>query len=298
VLSQSFNNYEIIISDNSDNNDCKAIYMNNFLNYKNIYFEKNKSNIGPILNWRNALDKAKGFYSIILPDDDYLINPFYFEDGIKYLKENNVKLLFTSCILGYNNDYNVTISRNQSELINGIDFINGFWKKYNVPTIANIFETNLRDINSFYDNQILYSDIEFWLKSMSFSDVFFYNIPSVYYSMHSSNIVLNLNKERLIYNSKFIDSVIEFYIRNNTNLNHSKVKNNLILNYIAFTSSINNIISIDYIIQIFAMNKTNIFKIGIINILKLIFRTLKHICIIMFKTMILRLTELKKKLSF
>ena len=72
----------------------------------------------------------------------------------------------------------------------------------------------------FYDNKILYSDLEFWLKSLSSSDVYFYNIPSVYYSFHSSNTVTEMNTHTLIYNYKFITSTIDFYKTNNVKLNY------------------------------------------------------------------------------
>lgn len=265
VLSQTCKNLEIIITDNSIDNKSELLIKDEFEEFSNIIYERNTCNIGPILNWKKALNKAKGKYCIILPDDDFLINPFYLEDGIEILTKNKLKLLFTSCVLGYENKNNSIAGRSKSEIINGIDFINGFWDKYNIPTIANIFETVMaREFNSFNDNKILYSDLEFWLKSLAFTNVYFYNIPSVYYSFHDTNIVTNMNHESLIQNSKFILNTIDFFKKNKIEIDYNNVKNNLTLNYVKFTSTLYSFISIKYFLNVAKINDTSFYNLGYI----------------------------------
>jgi hypothetical protein len=119
-----------------------------------------------------------------------------------------------------------------------------------------------RKFNSFNDNEILYSDVEFWLKSLAFTDVYFYNIPSVYYSFHNDNIVTNMNRESLIQNSKFISNTIEFFKQNEIDLDYNKVKSNLTLNYIKFTSVLYSIYSFKYFMKVAKINDTNLNNIG------------------------------------
>lgn len=255
VISQTYSKIEIVISDNSsDLRSQEKLSQIDFRNRKLIY-NRNKENIGPILNWKKAIELSTGKYCIVLPDDDFLINPFYFEDAINAFKCNNVKLVFTSCIFGHKTSKHSIGGRENCQLINGIDFIKGFWKEYHIPTFANLFEKDLtREMEFFHDNDFLYSDIEFWLKSLALSDVYFYNIPSVYYTFHDSNIVKNMNHNSLIKNSKFISNVIDFYIRNELPLNQHTIKSQLITKYVLFTNSIYSFFSFNYFIQILKIN--------------------------------------------
>lgn len=255
VISQTYSNIEIIVSDNSELDVISNLLDNINFNDRKIVYNFNYNNIGPILNWKRALELSNGEYCIFLPDDDYLINPFYFEDSIEIFKNNNIKLLFTACILGHSDRNNSIAGRKRSEVIRGVDFISGFWNEFNIPTFANLFHKSLAEkINPFNCNDILYSDIEFWLKSLAISDVYFYNTPSVYYSFHDSNIVKNMSKEVLVKNSIFISSVIDFYRDMNVDINCSLIKSSLITNYIGFTSSIYSFVSIKYMNQIFNIN--------------------------------------------
>lgn len=255
VLSQTYNHIEIVISDNSDNNlTIEALKEINFENRKFIY-NKNKENIGPILNWKKSLQISNGEYCIILPDDDFLINPFYFEDAIDVLKKNKVRLLFTACILGHEKVKSTVAGIDSSAFIDGNKFICGFWESYQIPTFANIFNRNLtNEVDLFYDNDILYSDIEFWLKSLAITNVYFYNIPSVYYSFHDNNIVKNMNIEVLVKNSKFISSVIEFYKQKEISINYDLIKSSLLTRYIIFTNSIYSFYSYKYVKKIIEIN--------------------------------------------
>lgn len=99
ALNQTYENIEIVISDNnSDDNTDKIV--NSFTDRRIKYF-KNESNIGPILNWRNALVKSSGDYCILLCDDDYIIESNYIRNSVELLKRySNVVLVLTNCIIG------------------------------------------------------------------------------------------------------------------------------------------------------------------------------------------------------
>jgi glycosyltransferase involved in cell wall biosynthesis len=208
VLLQSYKNIEIIVTDNSS--DCKTAEVISSFSTLKIKYYKNVCNIGPILNWKYAYDKSSGKYWVLLPDDDYLINPFYIEDGIKIMEANNdVSVIFTDCILSYPNKKTLGLS-NAFGLVETAKFRNLFWNKIQIPTIANIVRKScVNNLDFFTNNEILYSDIELWLKlSQSTKLFYFYNEPSVNYSFGEDNIVLNMSEELLIKNSYFISNSI------------------------------------------------------------------------------------------
>jgi hypothetical protein len=81
---QTFKDFEIIVSDHSENNDIKDYCSS--LNYSfPILYYKNKENIGSSSsNFNNAILKAKGKYIKILCQDDF----FFDVNGLKKIKNS------------------------------------------------------------------------------------------------------------------------------------------------------------------------------------------------------------------
>ena len=199
ALLQTYGSIEVVVTDNSDTEQLGDMLKS--IGDDRVRYFKNAENIGPILNWRRALEVAAGEYCIILPDDDYLINPFYIEDAVKILANDTVSLVIPDCICSYP-DKTVIGTSGYSGLINGKDFIrNGL----HIPHIGNLFRKEMAThLNAFHSNDILWSDIELWMKIMAAGDAYCYNMPSVLYLFHDSNIVLNMSKMQLIANSRYI----------------------------------------------------------------------------------------------
>jgi len=240
ALCQSYPAIEIIITDNSDNLETENGLKRDFIANSKIIYHKNTANIGAVLNWKKAVELSKGDFCVILPDDDYFINSFYIEDAVKILNKDNSNLLLTACVWGYNEN-TVIASQNQKSLINGFDFYKNYLLKYSIPTICNILrKKSLEQVDYFYNNDFLYSDVELWLKLSKETDISFYNIPSVYYSFHESNIVLTMSQEKLLVNSRFLEVVYKYWteghLYNDKELYDTYIK--LVGRYIFFTHSI------------------------------------------------------------
>ena len=70
VLKQDFQNYEIIITDDS-RNDAIKIVVDKYLPDPKIKYFKNEKQKGPPANWNEAITKASGEYIKILHHDDW-----------------------------------------------------------------------------------------------------------------------------------------------------------------------------------------------------------------------------------
>ena len=219
VLSQTYKQIEIVITDNSYIDQSSA--LQHLISDIKVIYIKNANNIGPILNWRKALQLSKGMYCLILPDDDYLLNPFYIEDAVRILYDKNVSLVVPDCVLSYPAIKIIGKSGHEG-FISGQDFIR---TGLHIPHIGNVFrkEMALR-LNAFHSNDILWSDIELWRRIMSIGGVYCYTIPSAVYLFHSSNIVLNMTRAELIINSRFIRPSVESFA-------NEYLINNLVFSY-------------------------------------------------------------------
>ena len=206
ALAQTYKQIEIVITDNSDADQSCALQA--FIEDKRVLYIKNLENIGPILNWRKALESSRGKYCLILPDDDYLLNPFYIEDAVRILSDEKVSLVVPDCILSYP-EIKIIGKSGHDGYINGKEFIRA---GHHIPHIGNVFrkEMVLR-LDAFHSNDVLWSDIELWRRIMSLGGVYCYCIPSALYLFHDSNIVLNMTRSELIVNSRFIRSSVESF---------------------------------------------------------------------------------------
>lgn len=245
ALTQTYTNIEVIVTDNSDTRELEQ-QINN-LGDGRIKYYKNHENIGPILNWRKALEIARGEYCLILPDDDFIINPFYIEDAVKALEDEAVGLVITDCVLSYPRVNKVGVS-GHSGYIKGQAFIrNGM----HIPHIGNVFRRQLAlSLNAFNTNDILWSDIELWRKIMSKVDAYCYNTPSILYLFHTDNIVLNMSRSQLIENSRFIrESVSEFA--------DNKLIVNLLVRYFLTINSISKVVDRKFLLSAIKINNAN-----------------------------------------
>ena len=204
ALLQTYENIEILVFDNASTDSTKDVAAT--FNNDRFFYYRNCFNVGPIANWRLALNSARGEYSVILSDDDYFIDCEYIEKAVRiFEKYSSVNVVLTDCVFGRNN------SRDKSllgigECNSGTFFLKKFWtKNFHVPNISNVFKTaKALEVGAFECNDILYSDIELWLKLMLIGDVGYIEYATVYYNFHDSNIVTSMSENQLVKNSKFI----------------------------------------------------------------------------------------------
>ena len=94
IVSQDFTNYEIVISDDSDNNEVEVLVKQ--YNFKKLVYYKNTIALGSPENWNNAMRKAEGSYIKILHHDDYFATKDALSKFVLSL-ENNADASFAFC---------------------------------------------------------------------------------------------------------------------------------------------------------------------------------------------------------
>lgn len=87
ALSQTYKNIEIIVVDNNSTDNTLEICEFYAQKYSNVQVYENDKNIGPVLNWRRCLDKAKGEYAKILFSDD-LIYEDYLDKTVPFITDD------------------------------------------------------------------------------------------------------------------------------------------------------------------------------------------------------------------
>lgn len=94
ILSNGFNDFEIVISDDDPQESAKSV-VENFDDKRIIYTVNNTPGVIN-LNWTNSMKHAKGKYLFKLDDDDYIL-PGFLSKTVEILeKHSNVNQVFTA----------------------------------------------------------------------------------------------------------------------------------------------------------------------------------------------------------
>jgi len=102
ILKQTYNNFEIIISDHSKNNEIEN-YVSSLSHPKITYF-RYKEHIGkPAYNTNNAIRNSSGDYIKIMNQDDYIESDDFFQKVIDLINQGTPLIFETESYTVYNN---------------------------------------------------------------------------------------------------------------------------------------------------------------------------------------------------
>lgn len=224
VLMQTYKDYEVVITDDSSNNDIE-FYLKNRSLAENIFYYKNKTALGSPENWNEAMRKSTGEYIKILHHDDFFTYDYSLQTFVDLLDNNpETSLAFVASrnfdlekntVLSYNKPSNSKIEeieRNPITLING-NFIGA-------PS-STIFR-NIGDY-LFDKNTIWLVDIDFYIQLLKDHKKLSYNnIDAITIGLSPSQITKEVESDIKINTFEF------FYLLEKWDIN--KIKNSIVEN--------------------------------------------------------------------
>lgn len=157
ILSQTFQDFELIISDNSSIDMTSTICKNFSEKDNRIKYFRQKENIGAVANFNFILDKAIGNYFLWSAVDD-LLSPTFIEKNIRILEKNSNVVCSVSKMNLYgeksksleieNNDS--ILKRKKKKLLKDFGYLNTFPASGSYENRIKEYMKNLRH------NQIIY----------------------------------------------------------------------------------------------------------------------------------------------
>lgn len=105
MLSQTYSNFEIIISDNASTDDTPLICKEYLNKDSRIRYIRQKTNIGGIENLNLVFKEARGEYFMLAADDDYWHPDFV--SRLEDILEKNSDYAMAMCSLGPDSDNNI-----------------------------------------------------------------------------------------------------------------------------------------------------------------------------------------------
>jgi glycosyltransferase involved in cell wall biosynthesis len=199
ALKQDYPNIEVIISDNCSDDGTEEMVRSRYGNEKRLIYHRNKTNIGPSENFRNAFyNICRGEYCIGLCDDDYFIDDSYISRAAgKLLSMPNIAFVYSG--IYYNNMIEKKVYRVKPQMpavVSGIDlFLNFTSQKYpHMPNPSTIVfrKENAIEANAFSKNpKRMSSDLIFELRLLLTGDACFDNGIVLVYNLHDASMSRN-----------------------------------------------------------------------------------------------------------
>lgn len=84
ILEQTYADYEVVITDDSDNDDIEKLAQE--ISDERIRYVHNANKLGHIFNWNAAIDRAEGDYIKIMFSDDWFTYPESLDEFVKMLE--------------------------------------------------------------------------------------------------------------------------------------------------------------------------------------------------------------------
>ncbi len=169
---QTFRDFEVLITDDSPDDELKNFTSNFQANFSIQYF-KNKVSLGTPENWNEGIRKATGKWIKIMHDDDWFVNEKSLEIFANAALQNSSKFIFSAFCNIYLDE-----NRNEQVLVNSNSF-RFLQLKNNAASLLskNIIgppsvTMHLNDGNIFYDNKFKWLvDIDFYARIITSSNV-------------------------------------------------------------------------------------------------------------------------------
>ncbi|TGD82995.1 glycosyltransferase [Hymenobacter wooponensis] len=208
ILSQDFQDFNIVITDNASSDNTKETVLG-FKSDKIIY-HRNDENLGVVNNHNKALELADGEYIAIFSDDDLMFKGSLAKrvavlDNNKsvVLVHSNIKIIDENNKIVDESHWGKSYSKNwdkfhkKDTLIKGDVYFKILYYEWNVISMPAVMlrssvikKSGVFDINTKY-----FCDWDMWLRVCLYGDVYYLNDFLVNYRVHNTNTIKEINTE-------------------------------------------------------------------------------------------------------
>ncbi|TDD96194.1 glycosyltransferase family 2 protein [Flavobacterium cellulosilyticum] len=258
VLNQSYKNIQIIIVDDCSTDDSVSVIENFIIQFPQILFIKNTSNLGLTKSFNNAVKLAKGDYLVDLAADDVL-----FPDCITIQLETFKNTTLKNLAIVYGNaeiisekgdhfSYNFEVDSNlktSKKRISGDLYAKIISLETTICSVSAMLKKSVFDELKGYDERLSFEDLDYWIRvsrfyTIEFIDAILVQKRKTPNSLHSSFSIpkntngfstylilrkaftLNKNKTEHRILSKRVNNEIKFALKTH---NHSLALRNIVL---------------------------------------------------------------------
>lgn len=209
ILNQSFKNFDILVSDNSSNNDFKKIINKNFTSHYNLKYVFREPSLSAIEHLNTLINESTEYDFVVFFHDDDILEPFYLDEIIKNvnLNKNNFVAIGTNAKIIKNNKITSKViwdSKKKLIINSKFQLVNQYFNlEYNgtVPFPSYFYRVSSLLGNKFDKSQGgKYCDLIFLINLLNKGNLLWLSEPLMQYRIHSDNDsnFLNISDRKLL----------------------------------------------------------------------------------------------------
>lgn len=213
-LNQDYDNFEVVVGDDSTNDDNYNALLPFLSNPKLKYFI-NKENVGRVKNYRKLLyEYAKGDWAMMLDGDDYYIDNTYLSSAAKWIAENEniVMVMAGHLLIDENTKTETTLALiNKNTIHSGIEIFKNFLNIGQHSTC--IYDRKIATKLDFYSLDSMGTDADGLFRLSLHGNVVYLNNIVVIWRIHTENNTFKASDAiKQMHEMKFIDSISNYAI--------------------------------------------------------------------------------------
>lgn len=208
ALAQTYENIEVIVSDDSTN-DRTTIVLETFNTNKIFKYYKTEKNIGRVANYRKLLyEYATGEWVVMLDGDDYYTDANYIAEAVKLINRNDkIVLVGAGILIKYEDDiksYSYNLG-NETTVFDGKDVFTKYKKIPNHQT--DLYNRKLATELNFYRHPSMGADSESLYRLCLRGSVSYIARDVAVWRVHDENATYTRNLKKQIKEVDFVDSI-------------------------------------------------------------------------------------------
>jgi glycosyltransferase involved in cell wall biosynthesis len=213
-LNQNYENFEVVVGDDSTNDDVYNALLPFQSNLKLKYF-RNKENIGRVKNYRKLLyEYALGDWAMMLDGDDYYIDNNYLTQAAKWIDENDNIVLVSAghLLIDENNNKETPLPLvNENVIYSGNSIFTEFIKLGQHSTC--LYNRKLAKELNFYSLNSMGTDTDGILRLCLHGNVVYLKNIVVIWRIHTENNTFKPSDAlKQMHEMKFIDNISSYAI--------------------------------------------------------------------------------------
>ncbi len=211
ALAQDYGNVEVIVNDDSTNNETEKLLAIFTSDHRFTYY-KTAVNIGRVANYRKLLyEYATGDWVVMLDGDDYYKQSNYISKAVGIINQNPALVLVGAghTIFYEKKNENVDAVLVEKDVV--FDGKQIFTDNIAIPQhTTNIYKKSIAITLNFYSHPSNASDAEGLYRLCLHGDIAYLNIMPVVWRVHGDNATFSKDISKQLKELNFIDSVYDY----------------------------------------------------------------------------------------
>jgi len=215
ALMQDYGNLEVIVSDDSENDETKKL-LGEYISKQKITYYHNLPRLGRVANYRKCLfNYATGEWLVNLDGDDYFIDKEFISKSIEAVdNDNSIVFVIANGTIHYPNGIEVEKKipgvLSPYVKIAGKQYFKNFARGRGFFHLTIMYNIMVARSIDFYRMDILSADIESIMRLALMGNVILLDRNAGVWFLHQNNTSSNAEITKFIENTEWIDSVVKF----------------------------------------------------------------------------------------